>query len=134
MPLQFAFEHLAVASRNPEELKDWYVKVLGAKVVAQLNPDPPAYMVEISKGILVEIYKVLSNSDELIPNSAQGWRHVALQVDSLEVARTMLEQLGVKPEDPVKPAGGGGKVLFFRDLEGNLFHLVERPSGSPFQR
>jgi predicted enzyme related to lactoylglutathione lyase len=32
-------------------------------------------------------------------------------------------------EEPVKPAGGGGRVLFFSDPEGNLFHLVERPVG-----
>ena len=29
--------------------------------------------------------------------------------------------------DPVKPAGGGGSILFFRDGEDNLLHLVERP-------
>jgi catechol 2,3-dioxygenase-like lactoylglutathione lyase family enzyme len=27
---------------------------------------------------------------------------------------------------PVKPAGGGGRVLFFPDPEGNLLHFVER--------
>jgi hypothetical protein len=32
-------------------------------------------------------------------------------------------------DDPIKPAGGGGRVLFLKDPEGNLLHLVERPSG-----
>jgi predicted enzyme related to lactoylglutathione lyase len=37
-------------------------------------------------------------------------------------------------EDSIKPAGGGGRVLFFKDCEGNLLHLVERPEDSPLAR
>jgi len=33
--------------------------------------------------------------------------------------------------ETVRPAAGGGQVLFFEDGEGNLLHLVERPAGSP---
>jgi hypothetical protein len=29
--------------------------------------------------------------------------------------------------EEARPAAGGGRVLFFEDLEGNLLHLVERP-------
>jgi hypothetical protein len=38
----------------------------------------------------------------------------------------------VKFTEQPKPAGGGGRVLFFADAEGNLLHLVERPQGSVF--
>ena len=34
---------------------------------------------------------------------------------------------------PVKPAAGGGRILFFTDPEGNLLHLVERPADSAFR-
>jgi hypothetical protein len=30
----------------------------------------------------------------------------------------------------MRPAAGGGRVLFFADPEGNLLHLVERPADS----
>ena len=59
-------------------------------------------------------------------NKLAGWRHIALRVDSLEHARELLEDRGVEFAEPVKPAGGGGRVLFFSDPEGNLLHLVER--------
>ena len=52
-------------------------------------------------------------------------------MDSLETARALLEQRGVKFTEAVKPAGGGGRVLFFRDAEDNLLHLVERSAESP---
>jgi glyoxylase I family protein len=63
-------------------------------------------------------------------NTLCGWRHVALRVDSLEAAKAQLEQRGLQFTDPVKPAGGGGRVLFFQDPEGNLLHLVERTADS----
>jgi len=36
--------------------------------------------------------------------------------------------------EPIKPAGGGGRVLFFKDSEGNLLHLVERSEGPMLAR
>jgi len=48
--------------------------------------------------------------------------------------RDELSRRGVKFEEPIKPAGGGGRVLFFKDGEGNLLHLVERPKDSPLVR
>ena len=67
-------------------------------------------------------------------NSVAGIRHFALQVESIEVAKKELEARGVVFTEPVKPAGGGGSVLFFKDAEGNLLHFVERPAGSVFKK
>jgi predicted enzyme related to lactoylglutathione lyase len=51
-------------------------------------------------------------------------------VNSIEKAWARLTKRGVDFSEPVKPAGGGGRVLFFRDAEGNLLHLVERKRDS----
>ena len=58
----------------------------------------------------------------------------ALLSESIEAARAHLEGRGVKFSEPVRPAAGGGRVLFFRDAEDNLLHLVERPKDFRFQR
>jgi predicted enzyme related to lactoylglutathione lyase len=52
-----------------------------------------------------------------------------LRVDSIETTRAQLSARGVSFTEEIKPAGGGGRVLFFKDEEGNLLHLVERPAG-----
>jgi predicted enzyme related to lactoylglutathione lyase len=52
-------------------------------------------------------------------------------VTSIEAAKSELEKRGVTFTEPIKPAGGGGRVLFFQDPEGNLLHFVERSTDSP---
>ncbi|HSH93216.1 MAG TPA: VOC family protein, partial [Roseimicrobium sp.] len=72
------------------------------------------------------------SAGEISDNKMNGWRHLALRVDSIETSKTELTSRGVVFTENVKPAGGGGKVLFFKDPEGNLLHLVERSPDSLF--
>jgi len=131
--MKFIAEHLGLPAQNPTALKDWYVRVLGAKLIFENGQTPPAYFVALSGTLMVEIYQAESALNETANNSLAGWRHVALLVEAIEEARGELERKGVIFTDPVKPAGGGGRVLFFRDAENNLLHLVERPQDSIFR-
>lgn len=125
--MKFVPEHLGLAAQNPTALKDWYVRVLGAKLILDPGETPPAYFVALSGGLILEIYQSDAVLSETGNNKLAGWRHLALRVTSIEEAKTLLEKNGVRFTDPIKPAGGGGRVLYFRDLEGNLLHLLERP-------
>jgi glyoxylase I family protein len=132
--VKFTAEHIGLPARNPSKLKNWYVRSLGAKLVFDNGQTPPAYFVALPGGMMLEIYQGAASLKETGDNSVNGWRHLALQVASIEKARATLVKKGVRFSDPVKPAGGGGRVLFFRDAEGNLLHLVERPRKSIFRR
>lgn len=134
MQPEFSLEHIGLAARDTVALKDWYVRVLGARVLFDNGQNPPAFFVELPGGVLLEIYEGDFALKEVSDNKLNGWRHLALRVVSIETARKELETRGLKITEPIKPAGGGGRVLFFQDAEGNLLHLVERPAGSLFQR
>jgi glyoxylase I family protein len=131
--MNYRLEHLGLASGDPVRLKDWYVDVLGAKVVFDNRRTPPMFLLSLPGGAMIEIYAGGFALPETADNTLSGWRHVALRVDSIEASRTELERRGVKFAEEIKPAGGGGRVLFFRDAEGNLLHLVERSADSPVQ-
>jgi glyoxylase I family protein len=130
--MKITVEHLGLPARNPVALKDWYVRVLGAEVVFDNGQTPPAFFLALEGGLMLEIYQGGISLNETADNSLAGWRHLALRVDSIEAAQAELEQKGVDFTETIKPAGGGGRVLFFRDAENNLLHLVERPEGSVF--
>lgn len=121
----FTVEHIGLAARDSAALREWYEKVLGAELVWEISQSPPAALLNLG-GTMVEIYAASASTDLTRDNKMSGWRHIALRVDSLENARQILEDRGVAFTEPVKPAGGGGRVLFFNDPEGNLLHLVER--------
>lgn len=124
--MQFVPEHIGLAASDPIALKNWYARTLDAKLVCELNASPPAFLLELAAGWRLEIYQAGSIRSDTSNNQLRGWRHLALRVKSLEKAREELARRGVAFTGPVKPAGGGGSVIFFCDLEGNLLHLVER--------
>jgi len=125
--MHLSFEHLGLAATDPVALRDWYVKTLDARQLLELSPKPPAFMIELPGEMRLEIYQAGFAMRLTSDNSVRGWRHLAIRTPHLEEARANLEKRGVKFTKQVKPAGGGGRVLFFSDPEGNLIHLVERP-------
>lgn len=124
----FTLEHIGLAARDPRGLKEWYERTLGAELAHEMKQTPPAFLLKVG-GMLIEIYAAEFSSEETRKNRLAGWRHLALKVSSLDAARAELERRGVQFSEPVKPAGGGGRVLFFSDPEGNLLHLTERLPG-----
>jgi glyoxylase I family protein len=132
--VNFCVEHFGLAARDPARLKDWYVNTLGAKVVFENGRKPAMFLLAIPGGMMVEVYEGDFSLPETANNELNGWRHVALRVDSIEVARAELEARGVRFTEEIKQAGAGGRVLFFQDAEGNLLHLVERSADSPVRK
>ena len=130
--MKFSVEHLGLPARDPVALKNWYERVLEAKLIFDNGKTPPAYFLQLANGLMLEIYEGDFSLKETSDNALNGWRHLALRVDSIEDAKADLEKRGVIFSEPLKPAGGGGRVLFFKDAENNLLHLVERPADSIF--
>ena len=126
--MNFSVEHIAIPATDPVALRNWYEHVLGARIVWDNKQSPPTCLLALSN-LWLEIYAAEAPSAGRGNNKLAGFRHVALRVDSIEVAKAELIRRGVKFKEEIRPAGGGGRVLFFEDGEGNLLHLVERPVG-----
>lgn len=129
----FSVEHVGMPANDPVTLHAWYLRVLGARLIFQSDQTPPTFYVELPGGLILEIGKAQSSVKETGDNTVAGFRHLALRVESIEAAHDILLAKGVKFSDPIKPAGGGGRVLFFADPEGNVLHLLERPADSLFK-
>ncbi len=127
--VKYTFEHLGLPARDPVALKDWYLRVFGARLAFG---EVPPFLVAMPGGSMIEVYAGEVSMPETANNKLNGWRHVAIRVDSLEAAKAELEKCGVVFTETAKPAAGGGRILFFQDPEGNLLHLVERISSSTF--
>jgi len=127
--MNISVEHIAVVANNPVTLKNWYERVLGAREIFNNGQNPPTCLISLGN-VWFEIYAAEKSLPKTANNKLAGFRHLALRVDSLDVAKSELEKRGVKFSEAERPAAGGGRILFFSDCEGNLLHFVERPSDS----
>ena len=127
--MNVSIEHVAIPSPDPVALKNWYERVLGAREIFNNGQVPPTCLIGLPGGGWFEIYAATGKPapEDRGNNKLAGFRHVALRVDSIDAARVELEKRGVTFTEEIRPAAGGGRVLFFEDGEGNLLHLVERP-------
>lgn len=132
--MNIALEHVGIPAADPVALKNWYERVLGAKTIWDSVENPPAYLVAFPGGGWLEIYAAKEKQSSPENNSLQGFRHLALRVDSVDAAKAEAIRRGVVFTKEPGPAAGGGRVQYFADPEGNLLHFVERAKDSPLNR
>lgn len=114
-------EHFAIASRNPKQLVAFYVSYLEFATTYEYAGN---YFIQAPDGALIEV--IPAEGDAPINEMrTPGIRHIALAVDDFDAAYTKLRAQGIKFEG--KPYNNeGNRLVFFRDPEGNLLHLIQR--------
>ncbi len=122
-------EHFAIASPNPKRLADWYVSTLDFEISYEYAGN---YFVEAPNGSLIEIIPAEGERGESAMRSP-GLRHIAIAVHDFEGARNQLASQGVKSEgEPYE--NQGNHLVFFKDPDGNLLHLIQREKPLPSAR
>ena len=120
-PLIRGIEHIAIATTEPRRLARWYIQHLNFEPL--LDTGNTVY-IKSANSVVLEFVKA-----ENVPPKPQirdaGIRHIAFSVDDPEKAHAKLNVAGVEFEsEPVVLPGM--RLFFFRDLEGNRLHLVQR--------
>lgn len=118
-------EHVGICARNTAFLKDWYVKVFGLKVVYNNQKPQPTFFLLMEDGNMLEIYP-MEEETVLKSNKHQGIRHLAFGTDDIESQHENLLRNGVEIIDALKDNGKGVKTVFFKDVEGNIIHFIQR--------
>jgi glyoxylase I family protein len=125
--MQFTgLEHTAIASPNPKRLADWYVDILGWIINYEYDGN---YFVKAPNGAMLEIIPSQGDAPETAMRTP-GLRHLAVMVEDFDRAHAELKT------KPVEFAGEpfevkGNRLVFFKDADGNLLHLIARPHPLP---
>ena len=114
-------EHTAIASPDPETLASWYEQTLNFPVDHRVGPN---VFLKAPDGTMLEIIPSEGERLNTTPKTP-GVCHFAVTVDDFDAALEDLRSKGVDLDDPA--AILGIRVVYFRDPEGNLLHLVRRP-------
>lgn len=118
-------EHVAVYAKDTRALADWYVRVFNGEIV--YDNGKGTYFVAFSDKSMIEICK--NDAEENVPSelTTPGLRHIALSVDNFDeaVEKIKAEKVEILAEPSVSAKGIA--TMFFRDIEGNIFHFISRP-------
>ena len=119
-------EHIAVCSNDTKRLTDWYVKMFGWDIV--YDNGKGTYFVKAADGSMLEVMAA-DGKDFTAEYNAGGLRHFALSIDDddFDVMVDKLKAEGVEVVTDVVVSPKGIKTFFFRDIDGNIFHLIYRP-------
>jgi glyoxylase I family protein len=119
-------EHTAIASPNPEKLAQWYASHLEFVINFVYDGN---YFVRARNGSMLEI---IPSAGERGSNELKdpGFRHLAIAIDDFDEAYAHLKALNVQfvtePRELM-----GNRLVFFKDLDGNLLHLIAREKPLP---
>ena len=120
------FEHAAIAASDSQMLAEWYIRLFGLEIVYRDdNKERPTYLLKASDGTILEILPGAIGQAGNYDQQLMGLRHLALTVDDFESAIKQLRDNGVTEFFDQRGADSF-KLVFFRDPEGNLLHLMWR--------
>ncbi len=116
-------EHVAIASPDPDALASWYVSKLGYAIESH-SPASRNYFLKAKNGSRLEI--ILAETPlRTVEMRDAGIRHLAIITDEFDQDYADLKSGGVvlltEPE-----TRSGNRVVFFRDPDGNVLHLIQR--------
>ncbi|UUZ85846.1 VOC family protein [Paenibacillus sp. P26] len=120
--------HAAIICSDYERSKRFYTEVLGLSVIAETyRAERRSYKLDLAiGGRQIELFSFPDAPARLSYPEAQGSRHLAFEVDSVEEAVRELEAKGVTVE-PVRIDGvTGKKFTFFSDPDGPPLELYEK--------
>ena len=119
------FEHTAIAANDSKGLAEWYIKLFGLQVVYDNGKNPPTYLLQASDGTVIEILPANSGEAAKYGQTHVGFRHLALSVPNFDEALSNLREHEIDEFFDLRESDES-KLIFFRDPEGNILHLVWR--------
>ncbi|MCZ8512484.1 VOC family protein [Paenibacillus filicis] len=120
--------HAAIICSDYERSKQFYVQVLGLPVIRETyREERRSYKLDLAVGAgQIELFSFPDAPVRPSYPEAQGLRHLAFEVDSVEEAVRELEAQGVVGEPIRVDEGTGKKFTFFADPDGLPLELYEK--------
>ncbi len=125
--MKIGIEHVGIFSEDTVKLKDWYIEMFDWKVV--YDNGKGTYFLKADDGGMIEFVKseIDGGSHDM---KATGLRHLAISVEKedFDALAKKLENAGVKVLTAAVVSEKGIGTMFFEDPDGNVLHLISRPS------
>lgn len=125
--------HVAIICSNYQQSKDFYTRILGLTVIAEnYRADRDSYKLDLAlaDGTKVELFSFPNAPNRPSFPEAQGLRHLAFNVESVEQVCQHLTNLGIEVEPIRVDEYTGKKFTFFSDPDGLPLELYQQSETS----
>ena len=122
--MKIGIEHIAIYAKDTKALSDWYKDMFDGEVV--YDNGKGTYFIAFSDKSMIEF---CSANDANVPTelTTAGIRHIAISVDEFDALCEKVTASGAEILKPASVSDKGIGTIFFRDIEGNILHLISRP-------
>lgn len=126
----YGFNHVAFNCRDVSRQERFYTKHFGFKRSRTFNPGTPGEFILIKLGATrLELFPTnsLKVADANAGEQPIGFKHLAFDVPKLDPLIEALKEDGVTCDNiiPCPHIAPNARIVFFRDLEGNIIELME---------
>lgn len=127
----FQFHHITLSVNDADQVSNWYADVLGFTIRDRFTlTRPTGDTIQIVRvetpGLMMNISQFEGSVSPDRTGERQGWRHLALQVEDVDRTYQQLRSQGVEfITEPFTYDPPGYRVVFFRDIEGNVVELYQ---------
>ncbi len=120
--------HIAIICSDYPRSKAFYTEILGLSVVQEIYREKrDSWKLDLAIGdhYQIELFSFPGAPPRPSWPEAQGLRHLAFEVESVDEAKQSLEKKGVKVEDVRIDPHTGKRFTFFEDPDGLPLELYE---------
>lgn len=123
-----SIHHVAIICSDYQRSKSFYTELLGLKVIAEhYRESRDSYKLDLAlpDGGQIELFSFPTPPPRVSNPEAQGLRHLAFLVSSVEAAADELREHGVEVEPIRVDEFTGKRFTFFQDPDGLPLELYE---------
>jgi len=121
----YKHEHTHITSADPDKVIEFYTKVMGAKLIKEMESGGRR-LIDIDLGGVPVRISGSTGADNVWKGLQFGLHHLGLEVDNLDEFAAHLKANGVEfVVEPTQPKPGI-KIAFIKAPDNVLFELIER--------
>lgn len=121
--------HIAIICSDYERSKKFYTNVLGLNIISEVyREERKSYKLDLALNgeYVIELFSFPNPSERVSRPEACGLRHLAFEVDNIDVSLKKLNEKGIKTEEIRIDEYTGKRFSFFSDPDGLPIEFYEK--------
>lgn len=121
--------HIAIICSDYERSKQFYTNVLGLNIISEVyREERKSYKLDLALNAeyIIELFSFPNPPERVSRQEACGLRHLAFEVDDIDISLRKLNENGIKTETVRIDEYTGKRFLFFFDPDDLPIELYEK--------